>query len=88
MRCWSTLLLFSWAAFGQASPAGKWISMLEFFDEPNYSHLQLELNGTTLTGELGKDPFEGTFQNGQVEGTVKPNPRQPFGCMARCATTA
>lgn len=23
---------------------------------------------------FGNDPFEGTFQNGQIEGTVKPNP--------------
>jgi amidase len=75
MRCWITLLLFSCAAFGQTTPAGRWISVLKFFDEPNYGHLQLELNGTALTGKLGKDPFEGTFQNGQIEGTVKPNPR-------------
>jgi len=70
-----TLLLFSCAAFGQASPVGKWISVLKSFDEPNYGHLQLELNGNTLTDKLGNDPFEGTFQNGRIEGTVKPNPR-------------
>jgi len=35
---------------------------------------QLELNGARLAGKLGKDPFEGTFQNGQIEGTVKLNP--------------
>jgi amidase len=75
MRSWITLLLFSWAALGQTSPAGKWICVLRFFDEPNYGHLQLELNGTTLTGKLGNDPFAGTFQSGQIEGTVKPNPR-------------
>lgn len=33
-----------------------------------------ELNGARLAGKLGNDPFEGTFQNGQIEGTVKPNP--------------
>jgi acetamidase/formamidase len=75
MRCWMTLLLFSWAAFGQISPAGKWISVLKFFDEPNYGRLQLELNGTNLTGKLGNDPFEGTFRDGQIQGTVKPNAR-------------
>jgi amidase len=75
MRSWITLLLFSWSAFGQTSPTGKWISVLKFFDEPNYGHLQLERNGTALTGKLGNDPFEGTFQNGQIDGTVKPNPR-------------
>jgi amidase len=75
MRCCIGLLLFSWAVFAQTSPAGKWISILRFFDEPNYGRLQLELNGTKLTGKLGNDAFEGTFQNGQIEATVKPNPR-------------
>ena len=77
MRFLATLLLFSLAAFGQnaSSPAGKWISILKFFDEPNYGHLQLELEGTKLTGKLGNDAFEGTFENGRIEGTVKPNPR-------------
>ena len=74
MRSGMTLLLFSSAVFAQTSPAGKWISMLKFFDEPNYGRLQLELNGARLAGKLGNDPFEGTFQNGQIEGTVKPNP--------------
>ena len=75
MRSGMTLLLFSSVVFAQTSPAGKWISMLKFFDEPNYGRLQLELNGARLAGKLGNDPFEGTFQNGQIEGTVKPNPR-------------
>lgn len=75
MRFSVGLLLFSCAVFAQESPAGKWISVLKFFDEPNYGRLQLELNGTKLTGKLGNDPFEGTFQNGLIEGTVKPNPR-------------
>jgi amidase len=75
MRCCIGLLLFSWAAFAQTLPAGKWISILKFFDEPNYGRLQLELNGAKLTGKLGNDAFEGTFQNGQIDGTVKPNPR-------------
>jgi hypothetical protein len=75
MRFCTGLLLFSCAVFAQTSPVGKWISILKFFDEPNYGRLQLELNGTRLTGKLGNDAFEGTFQNGQIEGTVKPNPR-------------
>jgi len=69
------MLLSSCAVFAQESPAGNWISILKFFDEPNYGRLQLELNGTKVTGKLGNDPFEGTFQNGQIEGAVKPNPR-------------
>jgi acetamidase/formamidase len=75
MRFYIGLLLSSCAVFAQESPAGNWISILKFFDEPNYGRLQLELNETKLTGKLGNDPLEGTFQNGQIEGTVKPNPR-------------
>jgi hypothetical protein len=75
MRTWIILLVVACAAFAQNSPAGKWISNLKFFDEPSYSHLQLELNGSKLTGKLGNDAFEGTFQNGHIDGTVKPNPR-------------
>jgi amidase len=76
MRCSVILLVGSLAAFGQnaSSPAGKWISNLKFFDEPGYNHLSLELNGTKLTGKLGNDAFEGTFQDGRIEGVVKPNP--------------
>ncbi|HKD09498.1 MAG TPA: acetamidase/formamidase family protein [Bryobacteraceae bacterium] len=74
MRTGITFFVFACAAFGQTSPAGKWISVLKFFGDPDYDHLQLELNGTKLTGKLGKDVFDGTFTNGQIEGTVKPNP--------------
>src|SRR5580692_9622941 len=35
----------------------------------------MTLNGAQVTGKLGKDVFEGTFQNGRIEGTVKPNPK-------------
>lgn len=75
MRTGMALLLFAYTAFGQTSPAGKWISVLTYFDEPDYDHLQWELSGTKLTGKLGNDVFEGSFTNGQIEGTVKPNPR-------------
>ena len=69
-------LLFSLAAIGQtvSSPAGTWISTFRNFDEPIYFRTQLELDGTKLTGKFGNDVFEGTFQNGQIEGAVKPNP--------------
>ena len=71
MRLCMTLLLVSSAALGQTSPAGNWISRLTFFDQPNYDHLQLELKEGRLTGKLGDEPFEGTFQNGRIEGNVK-----------------
>jgi len=74
MRTGIAFLILACAASGQTSPTGKWISVLKFFDEPDYDHMQLELNGSKLTGKLGNDVFDGTFQNGQIEGTVKPNP--------------
>lgn len=75
MRFLITLLVFSWAVFGQASPAGRWISVLKFFDEPNYGRLELAVSGTRLTGKLDENAFEGTFQNGRIEGSFKLNPR-------------
>ena len=72
------LLLFSFAAFGQnpPSPAGKWISVLKFFDQTNYQRMQLEVDGTKLTGKLGNDSVEGTFENSHIEGMVKTNPQR------------
>ena len=58
------------------SPAGNWVSNLKYFENDNYDRLRLELNGTKLTGKLGDDPFEGTFQNGRIEGTVKTSPKE------------
>jgi amidase len=78
MRYALALLCLAAAARAQtaaASPAGKWVSNLKFFAENNYDRLELNLSGTTLTGKLGSDAFDGTFQNGRIEGTVKPNPQ-------------
>jgi hypothetical protein len=77
MRYALALLCFSAAAQAQSvspRPAGKWISNLKFFEENNYDRLELNLSGTTLTGKPGSHVFEGTFQNGRIEGTVKQNP--------------
>jgi acetamidase/formamidase len=78
MRRGIFLFLFACAASAQeaASPAGKWISNLKFFQENNYQRLDLSLDGTKLSGKLGNNNFEGVFQNGRIEGTVKPNPQQ------------
>jgi len=56
------------------SPAGKWISNLIYFGNNDYDRLELQLNGTKLTGKLGADSFEGTFQDGRIEGSVKTDP--------------
>ena len=77
MRFCVTLLLFSLAAFGQ-NPSGKWISVFKNFEESNYGRLQLELNGDKLTGKLRNDDFEGTFQSGRIEGTVKAKSHDDF----------
>ncbi len=66
-----------------SSPAGKWDSNLKFFEQNNYDHLELSLSGTKLTGKLGDDAFEGVFENGRVEGTVKPNPRTTIQLRGR-----
>ncbi|HEY3937127.1 MAG TPA: acetamidase/formamidase family protein [Bryobacteraceae bacterium] len=71
-------LLFVLCCLGSAqtvsSPTGNWVSNLKYFENNNYERLHLELNGTKLTGKLGGNPFEGIFQNGRIEGTVKSGP--------------
>lgn len=65
------------------SPAGRWVSNLKLIEDNNYDRLELQLSGTTLTGKLGGDPFEGVFQNGRIEGTVKPNPQTTIQLQGR-----
>src|SRR5579862_8068538 len=78
MRLPVNLLLISGLVYAQStsSPAGKWISVLTIIDRDNvnYDRLQLELNGNKLTGKLGNNPFEGTYENGRITATTKPNP--------------
>src|ERR1051325_5399261 len=77
MRQILALLCLSCVALAQtaaSSPAGKWISNLQFFDRDNYQRMELTVDGTKLTGKLGRDPINGNFQNGRIEGTVNPNP--------------
>jgi hypothetical protein len=86
MRYAIALLCLAAAAQTQTaslSPAGKWVSNLKFFAEDNYDRLELNLSGTTLTGKLGNDAFDGTFQNGRIEGAVKPNPHRTIQLRGR-----
>lgn len=78
MRRCTILFFIAFAVSAQetASPKGKWISDLKFFDDDRYGHLELVLDGTKLTGKLGNDVFQGTFQNGRIEGEVKPRPTE------------
>ncbi len=87
MRYALALLALSLSALAQTiapSPAGKWISNLKYFDEDNYGRLELALEGTKLTGKLGKDAIDGTFQNGWIEAVVKPNPQRTIQLKGRC----
>jgi amidase len=68
------LLIGVVSAQNVSSPAGNWISDLKFFEQDNYDRVQFSLDGTKLTGKFGNNPFEGTFQNGRIEGTMKANP--------------
>jgi amidase len=56
-----------------SSPAGKWISNLKYFENDNYDRLQLDLSEGKLTGKLGRDNFDGTFQDSRIKGVVKAN---------------
>jgi hypothetical protein len=75
--CTMLRYLFPWilcsflGAQTASSPSGNWVSNLKYFENDNYDRLHLELSQTRLTGKLGDDPFEGTFQNGRIKGTVK-----------------
>jgi amidase len=86
MRYALALLLLAGSVWGQtnaSTPAGKWISVLKFFDNTNYDRMELNLSGTTLTGKIGSSTFEGTFRDGHIEGTVKLNPQTTAKVDAR-----
>ena len=71
-------LVFCWYAVAQTPslPAGNWVSNLKYFENDNYDRLRLELNETKLSGKLGDYPFNGTFRDGRIEGTVKTGPKE------------
>ena len=77
MRVALSLLVLAAAVWGQTalSPAGKWNLAAKVFDDTNYEHMELSLDGTKLTGKIGGRAFEGTFQDGRMEGTFKLNPQ-------------
>src|ERR1700692_205544 len=76
MRCCVVFLACAVALAQAPTPAGKWVSNLKYFDQNDYDHLELELSGNKLTGKLGDEKFEGTFENGRIEGTIKPGPKE------------
>jgi acetamidase/formamidase len=74
MRYAFALLAFALPALAQ-SPAGNWIANLKFFDRDNYQRMELKVDGTKVTGKLDGDALDGTYENGRIQATVKPNPR-------------
>ena len=79
MRYALCVLCLAAAAFAQPggpSPAGKWSFSAKVFDDTNYEHMELALSGNALTGKIGGRPFEGTFQDNRIEGTLKLNPQR------------
>ena len=86
MRNTLSLLFLTALAWGQSaapSPAGKWYFVAKVFDDSNYEHMELALSGTALTGNIGGRPFEGTFQNNRIEGTLKLNPQRTMKLEGR-----
>ena len=86
MRYALALLCLTAAALAQTaspSPAGKWVSNLKFFDNNNYSRMELTLSGNKLTGKVGTETFDGTFEDDRIEGTVKTDSGQTFQVHAR-----
>ena len=85
MRPFCLVFCFATLACAQ-SPAGKWVSNFQFFDNNNYNRMELKLTGTKLTGEIGGDPFEGTFQDGQIKGVLKPKSQPTIQINGRFST--
>jgi hypothetical protein len=48
------------------SLSGRWAVTEDFFGTPRYARLQLEQNGTKLTGELNGNKLEGTVSGSAV----------------------
>lgn len=86
MRYTLVLLCLAVAAHaqtGSSSPVGNWVSDLKFFDNDNYDRMELSLGGTRLTGKLGRDTIDGTFEDGRIEATVKPDPHETIQLRGR-----
>ena len=46
---------------------------MKLFDERLYARLRLDISGSKITGKLGDDNFEGTLNEGRIDGTAKLN---------------
>ena len=75
-------LLFLVTLAQAQTPAGRWISDYKYFDQDNYARMELELNGDKLTGKVGGEALEGTFVNGNIDATVRANPKKTYKLQA------
>jgi acetamidase/formamidase len=67
------------------TPAGRWISNFKFFDNNSYRRMELKLTGSTLSGSIGREAFEGTFRDGQIEGILKRGDGSTISIQGRLA---
>jgi amidase len=77
----STLLLTSVciAAFAQTpSLTGRWVITEDFFGTPRYMRLQLQQDGSKLTGELNGNKLEGTVSGATVHFIARTEQKDTF----------
>ena len=55
------------AQTGAPSVTGKWVSNLKFFDQDQYQRMELTVDGTKLSGTIGRNHIEGSFRDGKIE---------------------
>ncbi|MEO8371657.1 MAG: acetamidase/formamidase family protein [Candidatus Solibacter sp.] len=80
------VLLYAFAlSLPAQTPAGQWISNFKFFDNNNYRRMELKLDGSTLTGSIGRDTLEATFRDGKIEGTLKRSDGSKIAIQGRLA---
>src|SRR5882724_563597 len=67
------------ATFAQTpSLSGRWIVTQDFFGTPRYMRLQLEQNGSKLTGELNGDKLEGAVSGATVHFIARNEQKDTF----------
>jgi len=67
------------ATFAQTpSFSGRWIVTQDFFGTPRYGRLQLEQNGSKLSGELNGDKLEGTVSGSTIHFVARNEMKDTF----------
>jgi amidase len=62
------------AQTGAPSVTGKWVSNLKFFDQDQYQRMELTVDGTKLSGTIGRNHIEGSFRDGRIEAAFQQDP--------------